>query len=85
MILWFTYFYVNPQDKISHKNVSSEVSSHDKISNKSMVREFYEEAVERKRRTQHSIVTKDYCVAKKNYQEFKKQTSMSERPQYVQK
>jgi len=79
-ILLFTYLYSNPQDKVTHNNVSSQVSLHDTISNKSMVREFYEETVERKRRAQHSIVTKDYCMAKKNYQEFKRQTSMNDGP-----
>jgi len=44
-----------------------------------MRREFYEETVERKRHAQHTIVTKNYCVAKKNYQEFKRQTSMNDK------
>lgn len=43
-----------------------------------MVREYYEETEERKRRTQHSIAAKKYCLAKKNYEEFKKQTSMND-------
>lgn len=74
--------YFNPQSKISHNNVSSEteINSHDNISNKSIVREYYEETVERKRQAQHSIVTKNYCLAKKNYQEFKRQTSMNNGP-----
>ncbi|XP_008186844.1 uncharacterized protein LOC100570313 isoform X2 [Acyrthosiphon pisum] len=61
-------------EKVPHNNVSSEVGLHENISNKSMVREYYEETQERKRRTQHSIATKNYCLAKKNYEDFKRQT-----------
>jgi len=55
-----------------------EVGAHDNILNKSMRREYYEEFLERKRKAQHAIVTKNYCLAKKNYQKFKRQTSMNE-------
>lgn len=72
------YLYANQQGKVLHNSVSLEVGSHDNILNKSMRREYYKETVERKRKAQHAIVTKNYCLAKKNYQEFKRQTSMNE-------
>ncbi|XP_050065563.1 uncharacterized protein LOC126554548 [Aphis gossypii] len=62
--------------QVLHNNVSLEVGSHDNILNKSMRREYYAETVERKRKAQHAIVTKNYCLAKKNYQEFKRQTKL---------
>jgi len=74
----FTLIYFIQQSKISHNNGSSEVNSHDNISNKSVVQEYYEETTESKRQAKHSIVTKNYCLAKKNYQEFKRQTSMND-------
>jgi len=70
--------YVNPQGKVPHNNVPSEVGLHENILKKSMVREYYEETQERKRRTQHSIATKNYCLAKKNYENFKRQTGMND-------
>lgn len=73
------YLYVNPQGKVLHNSVSLEEGSHDNILNKSMRREYYEGTVKRKRKAQHAIVTKNYCLAKENYQEFKRQTSMNRR------
>ncbi|XP_060846424.1 uncharacterized protein LOC132926100 [Rhopalosiphum padi] len=58
--------------RIPNNKVSLEVR--DNILNKSIYREYYEETVERKQMAQHAIVTKNYCLAKKNYQEFKRQT-----------